>query len=476
MRRTSNILRVLLGISLCLSIACGEPKSTEVLRPPPPPPGEDIGTDLVILVERQVERDGPYVAGATEHFKVVASNETLKSVQWSTSAGSIAPSFERVAWTLPTTAGSASLSVSVETESGRKTQGSFTFNVVAAPVAAETDIDPTPDETGRFCELAFDNSGKAHLLYSNDTHRTLWYATLDGTTWTREQVDGPGPGAETNFTWNAAMALNPVTGVPHIAYFKGLGSADGAASVRPWYATRVNGAWTTENVETLARTVSSTVSIALNPAKDQQPTLVIGDNQTTTLPVSVRTGPNAWNNTKLSFASGAKTLKGDIRFDAAGTLYIPFVFSLGTALQLGALREGQPFEYLQIETFTSATTWFPTAMGPGNHLLLIKSGSADASPGGYTDVTLGTPLSTSASARSQLVYENDATDIAYANGIFIANRHETRLELITSNARNLWDYTQWGSVQAGPRPSIAVRPTDGTPHVCYQRGGKVSFQ
>ncbi|QAT83314.1 hypothetical protein EJ065_1716 [Corallococcus coralloides] len=36
-------------------------------------------------------------------------------------------------------------------------------------------------------------------------------------------------------------------------------------------------------------------------------------------------------------------------------------------------------------------------------------------------------------------------------------------------------YTQLGTVQDSSRPRVAIRPTDGVPHVCYPRDGKVTF-
>lgn len=57
------------------------------------------------------------------------------------------------------------------------------LNVIASPLVAHTVIDTSPSVTGGTCELAFDTAGNGHVVYTNDTHNTLWYASWDGTNW-----------------------------------------------------------------------------------------------------------------------------------------------------------------------------------------------------------------------------------------------------------------------------------------------------
>ncbi|NPC53797.1 hypothetical protein D7X99_41985 [Corallococcus sp. AB032C] len=74
-------------------------------------------------------------------------------------------------------------------------------------------------------------------------------------------------------------------------------------------------------------------------------------------------------------------------------------------------------------------------------------------------------------------YKYGASDLAYGGGKpVVALRNGTSLSLGTTNAQGFWTYTQLGTVQDSSRPSVAIRPTDGVPHVCYQRDGKVTFQ
>lgn len=472
MLHKTGLPTILIWSGLCLLMACDStPRATEVIDSHGP---EDGSAALVLLIER-AGGEGPYVEGATEQFRVVASDESFKSVRWSVSDGAVTPDAERVSWTLPP-AGQAVLSVSVETQSGKTAEGTFTFNVVAASLAAGIAIDSGPDVTGGACELAFDNSGRGHVLYRNDTHRSLWYARWDGTTWTREQVDGPGFGTG-GFISTFALALDAVSGTPHVAYVKGYSSAGSVSSSnRIWYATRVNGAWVTESTEPFSRSVDTRPGIALDPTQGLRPVIVVSD-RLTTLPLLTRTAPNTWSPAQIDAAAGTVTenVMGDIAFDAAGTLYVPLTQGSNGYIYLTAVRGTTP-ESLRTVPEDPGSRWLPMAWGPGNHLLMLASGGSPGARMGLLDITVATPLASSTYTTFPVDYENDASDLAYAGRPYIAHRHGTTLELITPDARNLWTYTQLGTVQASSRPSIAVRPTDGVPHVCYQRDNKVSFQ
>lgn len=465
MQRISAMSRPLTLVAALLLVACAsEPKDPIDSHEDPSNSG-----GLVLLIERE-SGEGPYVAGSAERFKVVASNDAFKSVTWSASAGGIEPDGEQVTWTLPL-AGTASLAVSVQTESGKQAEGTFNFQVVEAPLVADPAIDPSPDVTGTTCELAFDNSGKGYVVYRNETHRSLWFGIWDGTTWKTEQIDGPGYGNDGDFTWKPAFVLDPATGTPHVAYFKG---REGSSQnfLRTWYATRVNNAWVRELADATARPSSAVVSLALNPAQGMQPSLVFGNGG---VRVATRTAPNTWTSTVVTFpASSTAYLMGHVSFDAAGTLYVPF--TPGSGLFLGSVRG------TITENFSSGLEYFdPTSLlpsvvwGPSQHLLLLASQGPNYS-GGLQDITVSTPLSSSTAKPYSVDAKNDASDLAYAGKPYIVARHGTNLELITPDAQNFWTYTQLGTVQDGSRPSVAIRPTDGVPHVCYQRDNTLRFQ
>ncbi|MCY1033346.1 hypothetical protein OV207_17970 [Corallococcus sp. BB11-1] len=465
MLKTRLFPGVLMWSGLSLFAACApEPRPVEVISSHRP-------GDVALLIEREGGA-GPYVEGTPERFRIVASGEAFKSVRWSTDAGVLASDVDQVTWTLPP-AGTASLSVSVETESGKTAQGAFHFSVVAAPLATSAVIDPGPDVTGSVCELAFDDAGKGHVVYTNDTHNTLWYASWDGTTWTREQIDGPGFNTGGMFITKPVLALDAATGTPHVGYLKSTGPLT-AATFRVGYAARVNGAWIREAVDA---TPVTRLGLALNPAQGQQPTLVTA-NSVGTLRIATRTGANTWGSLSLGVPNAFLT--GDPVFDATGALYV-MTNQVGTTVPSNHLRviRGSAVDSFKVRDtgagFTN--TWNSLVWGQGPHLLVMVSGILEGERAAIDDVTVGTPLSASTVSSSPVSYKYNASDLAYGGGKPVAVlRNGTAMELTTPDAQGFWTYTQLGTVDDATRPSVAIRPTDGAPHVCYQRDGKVSFQ
>ncbi|WP_224367560.1 hypothetical protein [Hyalangium versicolor] len=443
---------------LALFAACeGEPKAPEVIASHEP-------GDLALFVER-ASGSGPYVESTTERFRLVASGEPFKSVRWSANAGTLVPDADQVTWTLPG-AGTASLSVTVETESGKTAEGSFSFNV-APVIAASTQIDPGLDKTGAACKLVFDKAGTGHVIYTNDSHGSLMYASWDGTTWKTEQIEslGGGNGATVSSVITPSLAVDPDTGTPHVAY---AGAIDGSTTYRIRYATRVNGAWVREEVDPANHTTAARLSIGLNPAQGQQPVIVFSDSAAG-LQRATRTAANTWS--VGNFPSANAPLTSNIIFNQTGTLYI----TIGNGGLLAF--NGTTVETYGLSLDPTYAKWISLAWGPSQHILAATNGNADAASSGFLDITVGTPLSSSVFKTAEVDYEHDSSDLAYGAGKpYVALRHGTTLELLTTDARRFWTYTQLGTVQDGSRVSVAVRPTDGTPHVCYQRDSKVTFQ
>ena len=456
---------ILMLSGLTLLAACGsEPKPAEVITSHGP-------GDVVLLIEREGGA-GPYVESTAERFKIVASGEVLSAVRWSANAGALEPDAERVTWRLPA-AGTASLSVSVETESGKRAEGSFKFNVIASPLASSTAIDTGPNVTGGTCELAFDNAGKGHVVYTNDTHNTLWYASWDGTTWKTEQIDGPGLNNGGVFTAKPVLAIDPVSGTPHVGYIKGTGAI--SYVTRVGYATRVNGVWVREEVYTAATT---RMGIALNPTQGQQPVIVFGDNSPGSIRVATRTPANT-GATVLLPLSTTHQLTSDPVFDATGALYfITYQVANNNANNyLRVLRNSVVESVRLADTPSASVRWLAMVWGPDQHLFALSNWIWEGERTAIDDITVGTPLSSTTQNPSPVDYKYASSDLAYGAGKpVVAMRNGTTLELSTTDAQGFWTYTQLGTVQDGTRPSVAVRPTDGVPHVCYQRDGKVSFQ
>ncbi|NOK34760.1 hypothetical protein HMI49_16295 [Corallococcus exercitus] len=448
---------------LTLLPACGrEPKPPEVIRSQGP-------GDLVLLIERE-DGAGPYVESTVERFRVTTSGETLKSVRWSANAGALEPAADQVSWKLPQ-AGTASLSVSVETESGKTAEGAVHFNVVAAPLASSAVIDSGPDVTGAGCDLAFDSTGKAHVVYTNETHNSLWYASWDGTAWKTEQIEGPGFNNGGVFVVKGVLAVDPVTGTPHVAYTKGTGNI-ATASTRVGYATRVNGVWVREEVDA---SVVMRFSLALNPAQAQRPVIVFSSNPAGIVRVATRTAANTWSTVPLT--ANTQVLTSDALFDAAGALHvITHVPSSGYVSQSLQVLRGSTLESFPLKTSTTAP-WLATAWAPDSRLLALSNSISDGEWNAIEDITVGTPAASSTRRVSTVDYKYAASDLAYGGGKpVVALRNGTALALGTTDAQGFWTYTQLGTVQDSSRPSVAVHPTDGVPHVCYQRDGKVTFQ
>ena len=461
--RKKWVPRILMLGGLTLLAGCGrEPRPVEVI----PSRGADA---VALLIERE-DGAGPYVESTAERFRVVASGEVIKSVRWSANAGTLEPSQERVTWTLPP-AGTASLSVSIETESGRTAEGAFQFNVMAAPLASSSAIDTGPDVTGSLCDLAFDSVGKGHAIYTNDTHNSLWYASWDGTAWTTELIDGPGFNNGGVFVVKGQLVLDPVTGAPHVAYSKGTGNIN-TSPMRVGYATRVNGAWVREDVDA---SVVTRISIALDPAQAQRPVIVFSSGNAGSVRIATRTAANTWSSVPLSVAS--QVLTSDALFDATGALhFITHLPSSGYVSQSLQVLRGSAVESFPLKTSSSAP-WLATAWAPDSHLLALSNGISEGEWNAIEDIKVGTPAASSTRRVSTVDYKYAASDLAYGGGKpVVVLRNGTALALGTTDAQGFWTYTQLGTVQDSSRPSVAIRPTDGVPHVCYQRDGEVTFQ
>ncbi|CAM3965071.1 hypothetical protein COEX109129_01745 [Corallococcus exiguus] len=450
---------------LTLLAGCGrEPRPVEVIQ--------SRGTESVALLIEREDGAGPYVESTAERFRVVASGEVIKSVRWSADAGTIEPSQERVTWTLPS-AGTASLTVSIETESGKTAEGAFHFNVMAAPLATSNAIDPGPDVTGELCDLAFDSMGNGHVVYTNGTHNSLWYGRWDGTAWQTEQIDGPGFNNGGEFILKGALVVDPATGTPHVAYSKGAGIIT-SASLRMAYATRINGAWIREDVDS---TPMGRMTIALNPAQAQQPVIVFGTNASGNVRISTRTAANTWSTVPFSVTN--QVLTSDALFDSTGALHFITYQPTSTSSAAQSLRvlRGSAVESFPLKTIGVLTPWLSTAWGPDQHFLALANSINEGEWAAIEDITVGTPASASTRKVSAVDYRYGASDLAYGGGKpVVALRNGTSLSLGTTNAQGFWTYTQLGTVQDSSRPSVAIRPTDGVPHVCYQRDGKVTFQ
>ncbi|MCP3098791.1 hypothetical protein LZ198_07875 [Myxococcus sp. K15C18031901] len=454
---------LLLG-SLVLVPACDEaPRSAEVID-------SHVGGEVALLIERE-GGSGPYVEGTVETFRLAVAGERFKSVRWSTDAGAVEPDADRVAWRLPT-AGVASLVVSVETESGKKAEGRFQFSVVASslgPVVIPSGSDTTSD-----CKLEFDLSGAGHVVYANETHRTLWYGAWDGTTWRTEQVDGPGFKEDEGYIYSASFMVDPASGTPHIAYLKGHGNPGSSAggTVRVVHATRVGNAWRREFIDGVAYTFNASVRLALDPSQGGRPVVLINASGKP-VQMATRTAPGVWSLTTPFGTTTMSFLSPDMLIDASGALYL--VTSPGVTLR--ALRGGV-MELLTLSTALEAyTTALPMVQGESGRLLVLLSGGPTGVRNGMYEITPAAALANSTVKPFATDFTVSQADIDFALGRpALAVRRETALEVVTPDADGYWLYTQLGSAQDNHRPSVAINPATGNTHVCYRLSNKVTFQ
>jgi len=470
------------GVCLLVLVACGEerpsllpsllPEEASEAMPQAAPP-------RAFVLER--ENQGPYLERTVERLQAVSTGAEVKSVLWSASGGKLETQGLKATWTLPR-AGSASLTLTAETQDGARLTETYQFrvsaeassladgtaaNVPLAPVA----VDPSGEVTGAMCDLAFDPAGNGHLIYSRDLHDSLWYGFWNGSTWSTQQVDGLGFNTGGPFAGPLALAVDP-TGKPHMVYV--------LAGKGVWYATLSGSTWTRERVDTAALPPlnGTAVGIALDPSQGNRPTITYswygpvptgGSDYRTVL--AYRTGAAAWTTSQLTFplasATADQDFHGELLFDSTGTLYLTVGdFSLGTwkaPSAVAVVELGSAALY--------ASEHVSLARTPAGHVLMRWDGY-------LLDVTIGSPLSTS-TARASFIEAtaNYVGDLIFASGkpqeIHV---HGSSLELVTPNAENYWTYTDLGTAASSTRVALAQRPTTGVVHYCYQSGSKVMFQ
>ncbi len=477
-------LRTLSVVLVVLSASCAERKSGQLLENQGASASEVKG-----LVRESGE--GPFLSGEVEHFTAVLDASAVKQVRWSATAGALETQGVQAWWTLPAP-GTAELSVSVTMKDGREVSASWAFQVIERPrvaassAAAALLATPMPalpldggtaEITGGACDLQYDSAANLHLAFTSSTHPGLYYGKWNGTAWTVELVDGMGfnTGGDVDPA-RVSMAIDPSNN-PHLAYL---------VKNTVGYATKSGSTWTRERVDSatvpLHGGATYPVSIALNPAASNKPTISYtywfsgtADPRTA---IATRSGPGAWTIAQPVFAIGstvyAQTVRGEIAFNAAGTLFLPMLCN----------GVGASGNYL--------TSWTPTAMefvlvtgssgGPGFDTTKTALAWAGANRllartvAGVYDVTIASPLNTSTIAWSRNETTGSAEgDLAWSAKPYVLHNHGGMLELVTPNASGFWTYTQLGSTQ-GTSASLVLHPTTGAANICYQSGGRIMFQ
>lgn len=414
-------------------------------------PNHDPATQPTIVgIERLGE--GPYRAGETEHFRAMVQ-EDVAEYRWEASGGALEPLGEEVLWTLPEEQ-SAWLRLSVTLPGGEQRASDFMF-LSAAP----GDIDPSTDVTGSVCDLVFDRIDKPHLIYRNDTHPSIWYATYVNGAWTAELVDGMGfdTGGQVVGTMSITVDAN---NRPHLAYLLLIGTTwqvrYAHKSATGWIVERVDTTWPYFSVAPEAESVA----IALNSLTGQ-PTIAYTTSppsgQETTV-IAYRTGVNTWVNE--TGVGDEHEFAGGLVFDASGIAYFTMRDEPGNQdIWLGTWP---PFA----ESAVDLNAYSPE----GARLVLDTQGQPIALyRNGLAHRVAGTWIYSEIES-----FDIAQFDLAFGGGKpHVAVRHGTHLEMITTDSRGYWQYTDAGTADAAG-VAIAIDAT-GLPHACFKQNNAIAF-
>ncbi len=213
------------------------------------------------------------------------------------------------------TVGTFTVTLTVTDDDGATGTDSFDIDVFVPVPVPEVIVDAA-DQLGTRCDLALDGMDRPHVVYLNNTHRQLWYASWDGAAWTTSLVDGPGFDVGGVVDDRFALAVTGA-GVPHVAY-----RADG--EVR--YATPNGAGWTREAASSsFPETLDRPIAIALDPANGDRPTIAWShyDGSSTVAPVvSHRAAAGSWTEQRQSTTSTRDYFLGGLVFDSAGNAWL----------------------------------------------------------------------------------------------------------------------------------------------------------
>jgi hypothetical protein len=409
--------------------------------------------------------DGPYVAGRTERFRALTSG--AGTVAFAASAGTLAPEGDEVSWQLPD-ADAADLTVTLQGATGPAATQTFHFALArgaALSAATAGAVDPSSDDTGQRCRLAFDGSGNPHIAYFNATHPSLWWAAWTGSSWSRQQVDGMGfeaGGPVYNGELGFAVASD---GTPHFAYALNLGQG------QLMYATRSGQSWQRELIDP-ASVNPYALALALDGAQGGRPTVAYtGFNGGTKL--GYRAVPGSWTvqqvtvppapNSCTPYFSGGFAMSGGTAFftstEGCNDLNYVSAWTTGAAPSSTVVfgrRYGSSYERLAMDGPR------PVAMVGGDVFHVMPGASlADAT-------VIDSPVET---------FGPQAYDVGWSplGKPVVALLHGASIEIISPDANGYWVYTQVATSNSSTPLSLAFDAA-GAPHVCFRNGSKIFYQ
>jgi len=425
-------------------------------------PDDEVQT--VALALRRLGAKGPYYAGSTEEFELVVQGQITSNVDWSTTGGSFEVDDRVIAWTLPSDQVKASVTVGVTSLAGDYIQRSFSFGLSGGSPpswlvdpAAQGLVDPTVDAVGA-CRLAIDSSDTPHVVYRNETHQQLWYATWDGSDWDLDMIDGPGFDTGGAVSGHVAFTVSS-SGVPHVAY-----RYNGSSEIR--YATLSGLTWTREVANpTVSTDGGYGLSIALDPVNGNRATIAFS-NYSATYPrpaVTYRTGPGSWvdesyTNTDYYY----DYFLGGLAFDSGGTASLVYEiydlhvltwtagsgFITDTDITDASFGDSSRAE-LQLDASQQPIVIHEEGI---EHLVSSTWGHSDYEASDNTHFGLGT--------------HNGSPRIGV--------RHGGSLEFLGLDSESFWTYTQIDDMDSSDRASVAVDGS-GVTHACYIKNNEVWF-
>ncbi len=209
--------------------------------------------------------------------------------------------------------------------------GTSTLQVVISPFVRTPSVVDEQEPYGVACSLAAQGT-LLHVAYFATMHPGVYYSTWNGTTFTRELVDGLGFNMGGRADGRLAMAVD-AQGAPHVLWVR-------AERSELWYAKRVNGAWQRERVDTnVLRIAGTTLGLTIDAANGE-PVVTFPYSPTSgqlRTVIGRRTG-GAWvlATPRFTTATSTEAPTGDVTV-VAGTVYVPFTASVAPNTGLGAL-------------------------------------------------------------------------------------------------------------------------------------------
>ena len=452
---------------------------------------EGQGDPVVKGLER-LEGAGPYLAGATERFRVHVDEAQVARITWSASAGALTTSGRTAEWKLPNVT-SAQLSVTVIRRDGSEGTMTWQFAVTPLvennrPMTAQAALLAMPmpvldggslEVSGGGCEVRYEGStNNIAIAFTTQTHPALMYGRWNGTAWSLEVVDAMG--------FNTGGVIDPfvsmqveANGTPHIAYVR-----EGTVM----YATKSGATWLRERVDATTVLLSSNLSTSLEATS--APTIAVSGATIAVLyqtgagfssspyraVVAVRTSPGVWTRNVVPGTVSTSTsdvyLYGELAIDGAGRMLFPAIdYTTGTnSSQLVAWTAAAGRSSI---AFSQSLNARGEAVVVGGNRLLVRSYT------GVFDVTLSSTFTSSTMTHSSVELGGSTVgaitwSISQARPVLL-HAHGSALELITPNAAAFWTYTQLGNT-SGISAGVAVHPTTGEATVCYQNAGRIMFQ